>query len=295
MPQLDLLTSQPVFLAPHPMAALCVSSPMWSHVPLKKGGATAEARGPGAVQTIVQWLLERGGRHRLEVRLAASGGHAGVWLGVAGVGATPRDAAACGRRGKRELADALLAVKVADQGRCPPALPRQVRGLVLRGDGPRLQADSGLSGTREALPECGRKGSPLVLRVQFDLSRASGELVGEARRTLQAAASARSPEPAWMMSRTGQLRRIDTPQRRALRVLDEAASLRIRVLVHGRSLPSALRLRILSDALQSDLGGTLAWAEDGEPLPCGVSVLEDGLRMLASRGTVVADDGFIPF
>jgi hypothetical protein len=280
------------------MAALCVSSAMWCHVPLAKGRTLAQPRGPGrgaaAVRTILQWLLECGGRHRLELRMAASGGHSGIWLGVAGVGATPRDAEACGRRGKRELADALLAMNVADHGARPPALPRGVRGLVRRSPGRRLQAVRGLSATRSALPECGRKGSPLVLRMQFDLSRASGALVSEAARTLQSVESTRSPEPPWVMTSSGQLRRIDTPRRRALRVLDEAAALRIRVLVHGRSLPSALRLRILSDALQDDLGGTLAWAEDGEPIPCGVSVLEEGLGVLAPR-TAVEDDDFIPF
>lgn len=298
MPQLDLLTPQPAFLAPHPMAALCVSSAMWCHVPLRRGQTLAQAGGrggsAGGVTTILQWLLERGGRHRLELRMAASGGHAGVWLGIAGVGATPRDAEACGRRGKRELADGLLAMRVAEQARRPAPLPARVRGLEARVEGQRLQAAGGFAATRQALPECSRRGAPLVLRVQFDLSQAAGELVSEAQRTWRAAVSAASPEPAWLMSRTGQLRRIDTPQRRAKRVLDEAAGLRIRVLVHGRTLPSALRLRILSDALEEDLGGSLAWGADGDPLPCGVSVLEDGLRVLTGRGAS-PDEDLCPF
>ena len=95
------------------------------------------------------------------------------------------------------------------------------------------------------------------------------------------------------MSRAGEVRRIDTPASRASRVLDEAAALRVRVLVHGRTHALPLRMRILSDALQDDLGGQLRWTEEAEPLACGVSLLEDGLRVLTDRRGP-GDDDFLP-
>lgn len=297
MPQLDLLAPAPVFQSPHPMASLCVSSPMWCHVPLGKGRTLTNARrrggSPRGVRTILEWLLECGGQHRLELRMAASGGHAGIWLGLAGVGATRRNAEATGRRGKSQLADALLAMKVGIRRQPPPALPRRILGLAASGPQQELQSTADLPATRAALPECSRAGAPLVLRIQFDLSRASRGLVSEAHRTLRVAANSSAPDPGWVMSRTGEVRRVDTPLTRAGRVLDEAAALRLRVLVHGRTLALPLRMRILSDALQDDLGGQLHWAEEAEPLHCGVSVLEDGLRVLTGRRGP-GDDDFMP-
>lgn len=294
MPQLDLLTDQPAFLAPHPMAALCVSGPMWWRVPLDSRWPGRGKQGPRSLRTILHWMLEQGGRLRVELRLAGSGAHTGAWLGVAGVGATPRDAEACGRRAKKQLSDALQTVDIQAFKGLPPALPAPARGLVRVGKGARLQSDASLEATREALPGCSIKGHPLLLRVQFDLSRAHGELVREAQRTCQSAASSDRPTPDWLVSRTGQLVRVDSPERRAMRVLDEVAALRMRILVQGRRLPGALRLRILSDAIQADLGGQLAWAAEAEPLSCGVSVLGDALRLMANRGRIIDEDE-IPF
>jgi len=294
MPQLDLLTDQPAFLAPHPMAALCVSGPLWWRVPLDSRWPSRGKQGLRSLQTILHWMLEQGGRLRVELRLAGSGAHSGAWLGVAGVGATTRDAEACGRRAKKQLSDALQTVGIEAMKDRAPALPGPARGLVRVGRGARLQSDTGLEATREALPSCSIKGHPLLVRVQFDLSRAHGELIREAQRTCQSAASSDRPEPGWLMSRTGQLVRVEGPGRRAMRVLDEAAALRMRVLVQGRRLPGALRLRILSDAMQADLGGHLAWSAEAEPLSCGVSVLGDALRLMANRGRIFEGDE-IPF
>ncbi len=255
MPRLDVLSAPAALQHPRPTAGLSVSRPTWFHVPLPRGAALSRLlpriSDGSPIEGLSRWLLEKGGRHRLELRLAGRGQHAGAWFGIAGVGATPRDAAHTGKKAAANLADVLDGFSIAAQVRAAPDLPRQSLGLRLAGGGTRLQCASGLATTRATLPACGVKGAPLVLA------------------------------------------RVDSPAVRATRIRDEAAGMRVRVLVHGRRFPSPLRLRLLSDALGDDLDARVRWGAKGEALSSGTTTLLFSVAMLAAA--VQQEEDMPPF
>ena len=266
-----------------PQGAPICSPFRWFHVPLAQGtglpALEAQAAATAPIGGILRWLIRAGGRHRLELRMAAAGPHAGLWLGIAGVDATARGA----RRTADAAFSAIREVLPTDHGLqfpTPPPLPAHHRNLAGASIGHRIEFEGGLlATTRHLLPDCAGASDALVLQLRLDLSALHPELVEQAeflRR--RAKALAPSENPILSLAQPGSP---PPPAERAARLRDEAAGLRMWLRVHADRWPSPLRMTMLTEALDADLGGCFTWSRSLAVHPARFQTLIHLLSALA--------------
>jgi hypothetical protein len=281
MPRLDVLSSPVSSRLSHPplAAGLTVARPAWFRVPCPRGRTLTEVeleefKLPADV--IAQWLAESGARHRLEFRLGTSGQHGGFWFGVAGVGVTPREAARVHRAAVDHLQQAFDSFRWCPKPGTPPGLPRHSVGLQARHP---LRSRGRLEITRGALSHVARKGAPLVLQVQVDLSRARPALIRQAHQ-LRQIAQACDERNDWQRQ-VAQPTVASEAEHRLCRLIDEAASPRLRIRLYSRRLPGKLALRMLADGMSADLASSLSWGPESPPLEAGMNTVGSLVGLMA--------------
>ena len=260
MTALDPPTASNPHPLPPPRTPLVLTAPpAWFHRPLP-------ARRPldrlpmgdpdaGLGRALGLWLLRTVHHHPLELRICASGRHAGVWFGLAGIGATPRHAAAVTNAARGRFAAALSLGGWSVFPKPAPGLPRRIQHLAPVERGVRGCLGD-LERTRSVLGAASRRGAPLVVRLALRAVRSCPDVVADVLRT-DADLRRRLPgRPASLVLRDDPAAPPALVESRAL--LDEAVSLQLSVSVRGRVLPGPIALRMLTEALSADLGMRLA-------------------------------------
>jgi hypothetical protein len=250
--------------------ALCRSRTFWlRYDPGRKSWIDKTSFEPflAPAETIACWLTEQGGRFELELRVGSSGQHAGVWLGLTALGATPRDAARLARHGNRAIMDSAIGFRWKVEPCAAPRLPRQHRFLQ---EGPahrRLEKPEAEPYFLTALSRVARKGSPLVLCFRITLRHCTTDLFTQARQLRDLAMSTGSHDQA---------------AHRAARIMDQAASLNVEACLHARRLPGEVPLRLLSGALTQDFEASLCWGNTPVLLEARPSVLRHFVNLLSA-------------
>ena len=273
------------------------SSPRWLRYSPRRGrwlaGFTSEPMHAPA-DIITMWLAEQGARIEIEVRIGSSGQHAGVWIGLKGVGATPREAERLAHAAAKTLVDAAEGFRWSLRPAVAPALPRQGRFLVPAAPGERLGGVSEPVDLLAVLDRAALPRYPIVFRFEGSLRGAPGDLLAEASR-LRALAQARDPFPPWFAQVQGGSHH-GALALSAQRILDEAAGLRVRMSVHSRRLPGELPLHLVSGAISADFGASLACGPSSVAIPADLSVLRCMLHLLSAAGErALPESPEIPF
>ena len=250
--------------------ALCRSGTIWMrYSPGAKRWIDQTTFDPflAPAETIACWLTERGGKYEVEFRIGSSGQHAGIWLGLTAIGATPRDAARLAREGNRTMADSISGFRWSAEPSDAPRLPRQVRYLHERTSPRRLEKPSTEPYFLSTMNRVARQGSPLVLCFRVTHQRCSTSVFHQAKLLRDLAMS--NGEHHHMAHR-------------AARIMDQAASLGLEVRLHSRRLPGEVPLELLANALTQDFEASLQWDRTPAQLEARPSVLRYFVNLLSA-------------
>ncbi|MCK6506739.1 hypothetical protein L6R53_25780 [Myxococcota bacterium] len=261
-----------------PCAAVAAARTQWFHralpagTPLHAMVRTEELHG----HILVDWLAMAAGRYRAQVRIAASGRHAGVWLGLLALGATAREADSAGQRGRQELEQGLAELGWQVQPSEAPPLPRAWRCLDFGTTGPLGVGAPILPKVASSLERVARPGAPLVVVWTFDLSRARPAAVQQA-----------SPLRSQLYARITDPEPDDCPIERVrtllecLMLLDAAIDATVTIQVHAHRLPGAVPMQMLANQLSLSHSQPATWARTLTPAPVQQVLIAAVLELLA--------------
>jgi len=276
MTNLDTTPSE--IRVPTPSLQLVAGPTTWFHVPISRSsdlGSIPHAHTDGsAVNILLQWLLHQGALYTFELRLCGSGQHGGIWLGLTGHGATPRHAAEVARDGRERVESFLRLNRWRATVRKAPRLPRWSAGLCFRQSSKRMSSKHGLVAQRALVQHLAAPGSPLVMQLRMQAPAVSTEVYDHTRALERRMRNARFVGfPSHVL---------DHHQSMIQKLKDDAADLTVTVHLSSARVPSALRLRQLASAFP---GSRIAqpWAEQPSPTRASLTVLRDGLALLAGR------------
>ena len=232
---------------------------------------------------LVRWLVEQGPSYEAELRIGTTGHHAGVWLGIRGVGATPRHAEKLGRRGAQTLVEAAAGFHWRLHTRAAPSLPHQRVHLATAGANTRFHTAPGRLVSPQIMSQIARPGAPLLLRLRARFRHTQPELARQAGEAMDQAFIRWNPsnEPS-SHDLTGGCSKEKHLIDRAEHLLEELAGLQLSFSLHSSKLPGELPLRLLAEAFAQDLQGIVRWQPEAAWVPSELDLLGDFMHLLSA-------------
>ncbi|MCK6506740.1 hypothetical protein L6R53_25785 [Myxococcota bacterium] len=264
----------PMFFEEAGLPSSCASQATWFHAPAHApGGLPAMLLDPGdmAPDELLLWLLDAAPRHLVHITVRSDPGAAGIWLGIAGRGATRsrahREVATSGATLAEALRAAGWPIRPAPPVPLPPAWGHVTLATEL------LRGVTRLVQTRLAMQRLAQAGRPLALRIALDLRQTLPDQVQQAAALYRRAAVLAQVHDG--LSPTAEI------LADARRALDRSVQAKVSIRLFAERPPSPIGQGMLQAALSADLRAPAAWASHPTDIKSSTAALA-GILALAS-------------